>query len=160
LEGTTVVDVSPYEVGQLYIAMHHRLHRMVDDEMTASGLSLSRAKVLGVLADFGPMNQAALANRLGFAARSVTDTVDSLERDNLAVRQDDPSDRRARIVAITPAGSSALAEAMTTRLRMFDQIFGALDIAQREQLADLLQIINGSLPSGVGPTVSGDCFVK
>jgi DNA-binding MarR family transcriptional regulator len=155
-----VADVSPYEVGQLYIAMHHRLHRLVDDEMTAAGLSLSRAKVLGVLADFGPMNQAALAGHLGFAARSVTDTVDSLERDNLAVRQDDPSDRRARIVAITPAGAKVLAEAMTTRLRMFDQIFGSLDAAQREQLAGLLQIINGSLVSQVSPTVSGECFVE
>ena len=89
-------EVSANDVGQFYIALHHRLRRMVDEAMTDAGLSLSRAKVLSELSEHGPMNQSTLAIRLGFAPRSVTDTVDSLERAGLAQRSDDPADRRFR----------------------------------------------------------------
>jgi len=143
-------EVSALEVGQQFITVYHRLRRLVDDAMTAAGLSLSRAKVLGELSAHGPMNQTALAGRLGFAPRSVTDTLDSLERDGLAERSDDPSDRRARIVAITAAGAEALATAMTTRAALFDQIFGVLDTPSRSQLLDLLRLIEGSLTSPSG----------
>ena len=54
-------DVSALEVGQAYLELHHRLHRLVDQAMTAAGLSLARAKVLMRLSERGPMNQATLA---------------------------------------------------------------------------------------------------
>ncbi len=44
----------------------------------------------------GPMNQSTLAGLLGFAPRSVTDTVDALERDGLVTRTEDEHDRRQR----------------------------------------------------------------
>ena len=40
------MDVSPLEVGQTYLELHHRLHRIVDQAMSSAGLSLARAKVL------------------------------------------------------------------------------------------------------------------
>src|ERR1700712_1174702 len=95
---------SPVEIGQLYFELHHRIHRLVDEAMNESGLSLSRAKVLGVLAEFGPVKQAAVAAVLGFAPRSVTDTLDALEREGLATRGPDPTDRRAWLVEITSTG--------------------------------------------------------
>ena len=131
-------DVSPFELGQLYLELHHRFHRVVDEAMTGAGLSMSRAKVLNQLAEHGPMNQAALATRLGFAARSVTDTVDALEREGLAARSLDPHDRRARVVEMTPAGSTALADAMAVKRKTMDEIFGALDAPARAEFAALL----------------------
>jgi DNA-binding MarR family transcriptional regulator len=143
-------EVSAAELGQLYLELHHRLHRLVDDTMNASGLSIARAKVLGQLAENGPMNQASIATRLGLAARSVTDTVDSLERDSLAARQSDPNDRRAWIVAITPAGSKALATAMAARAKVMNQIFESLDARQRDDFAALLVSIRTSVIANSG----------
>ena len=71
-----VHDVSALDVGQAYFELHHQLHRLVDQTMSAAGLSLARAKVLMRLSERGPMNQATLAGLLGFAPRSVTDIVD------------------------------------------------------------------------------------
>jgi DNA-binding MarR family transcriptional regulator len=149
-----VSDISSYEVGQVYLELHKRLHRMVDEAMTATGLSLARAKLLQELQDRGPMNQAALAGLLGLAARSVTELVDSLERDGLAERTANPNDRRAWLVGITSAGSGALAKATAARNTQFDQIFGALNAPSRAKLVALLKTISHSLNS------SGEMNVK
>lgn len=147
----TAPDVSPLEVGQAFFELHHHLHRLVDHEMCSAGLSLARAKVLMRLGDGGPMNQATLAGLLGYAPRSVTETVDALERDGMVERCDDPSDRRARIVALTPAGHDALAAARITRRKAMDQTFGQLSPDERRTLAALLATIRTNLPSGDAP---------
>ena len=141
------------DLGHQFLGLHYRLHRVVDEAMTATGISLARAKVLMQLRDHGPMNQTALATCLGYAPRSVTDALDALVRDDLAARTADPNDRRARIVEITPAGLAVLARAMTAKNAAMEQIFGALDAPARTQFADLLTLIDSSVTSP-----SGDCF--
>jgi DNA-binding MarR family transcriptional regulator len=140
--------ISALEVGQTYLELHHQLHRIVDQSMTCAGLSLARAKVLMRLCDGGPMNQATLAGLLGFAPRSVTDTVDALERDGLVNRVDDENDRRARIVTLTPAGRAALDAASVVRLQAMEDIFGILTGAERARLVSLLTTIRTNLASG------------
>ena len=141
-------DVSALEVGQTYFELHHQLHRLVDQSMTCAGLSLARFKVLMRLDENGPMNQATLAGLLGFAPRSVTDTVDALERDGLVQRTEDHNDRRARIVALTPSGSQAFESAQVVRLKVMDEIFGILAPAERATLVALLTTIRTNLASG------------
>lgn len=162
-EAQRMTEVSPYDAGQAFIEMHLRFRRLIDDSMTATGLSLSRAKVLREISEHGPLNQSALAGRLGFAPRSVTDTIDSLERDGFAERTVDPSDRRARIVAITPDGTDALKAALTAKYAAFDEIFGSLDAPARAQLVDLLRTIDRSLPTPAQrsspPDNIGECLV-
>lgn len=141
-------DVSALEVGQAYFELHHQLHRLVDQTMSSAGLSLARAKVLMRLSERGPMNQATLAGLLGFAPRSVTETVDGLERDGMVIRTEDKCDRRARIVALTPVGHDAFATAQIARLKAMDDIFGSLSARERASLAALLTTIGKNLPSG------------
>jgi DNA-binding MarR family transcriptional regulator len=143
-------EVSAYDVARAFIELHHKLRRTVDEAMTTAGLSFSRAKVLGELADVGPMNQAALAVRLGFAPRSVTDAVDALLRDGLVDRYADPTDRRARIIELTPAGSTALARALKVKLEIFDRTFGTLHPDTRSELAALLTSVGRTIPSATG----------
>jgi DNA-binding MarR family transcriptional regulator len=131
-------DVSPTELGQLYLELHHVFHRQLDEAMSAVGVSMARAKVLNQLSEQGPMNQAAIASRLGIAPRSVTDTVDGLERDGLAARRPNPDDRRAWVVEITPAGATVLAHALKVKKQAMNQIFGALDAPARAEFAALL----------------------
>ena len=148
-------EVSALELGHLYLAVFKRYRRQLDEAMSATGVSMSRATVLKELSEHGPMNQATLAARLGFAPRSVTDTVDALERDALAARSGDPNDRRARIVEITPAGAIALSRALAVKHTTMDQIFGGLDTAGRAQLAELLALMSARITA-----LSGDCLVE
>ncbi|MEO9138877.1 MAG: MarR family transcriptional regulator [Jatrophihabitans sp.] len=140
--------MSPVEAGQTYLELHHQLHRIVDQAMSSAGLSLARAKVLMRLDAHGPMNQATLAGLLGFAPRSVTETIDGLERDELVTRTEDPHDRRSRIIALTASGRDALQVAMTARSKTMDEIFGVLDPTERAQLVALLKTIRENLAQG------------
>jgi len=143
-----VSAVSSVEAGQTYMELHHQLHRIVDRAMCSAGLSLARAKVLMRLDSHGPMNQATLAGLLGFAPRSVTETVDGLERDGFVTRSEDPHDRRARIVSLTAAGREAVGAAVEVRSTTMDRIFGVLDPAERAQLVALLTTIRTNLAQG------------
>lgn len=51
-----------------------------------------------------PRSQRELADRLGLDASSVTDIADELEARGLLKRRVDPSDRRIRLLELTPAG--------------------------------------------------------
>ncbi len=73
-----------------------RMRRLVDAELSECGLSLSRTKLLSELSNHGPVHQSSLATTFGLAARTVTELVDTLERDGLVERRADPNDRRAR----------------------------------------------------------------
>ena len=138
---------TPLEMGQLYFELYHRAHRLVDEAMNEAGLSLSRAKVLGVLVEHGPVKQAAVANLLCYAPRSVTDALDALEREGLATRGPDPTDRRAWLVAITPAGRTAWERAVEVKRTAMTQIFGQLDDEERSHLAATLAGIRTRLDS-------------
>ena len=58
----------------------------------------------------------------------------------MAERRPDPTDRRAKLVAITDAGEASLDVANATRERLLKQIFGALSEADR---ATFLRLLDG-----------------
>ena len=138
MEVQNSATITPELVGERYLAVHHRMFRAVNDEMSASGLSMTRTKMLRRLHEQGPTRQSVLAADFECSPRSITDIVDGLERLGLAERRPDPADRRAKLVAITDAGQSALDIANVTRERLLTQIFGGLTEADRATLFRLL----------------------
>ena len=114
--------------------------RAVNDEMNGCGLSMARTKMLQRLHEQGPTRQNVLAADFGLSPHSITDIVDGLERHGLAERLPDPTDRRAKLVAITEAGEAGLDVANATRERLLKEIFGALSEADR---ATFLRLLDG-----------------
>jgi DNA-binding MarR family transcriptional regulator len=134
--------ITPDQVGDRYLAVHHRMFRAVNDEMSGCGLSLARTKVLLRLRELGPIRQSVLAADFGLSPHSITDIVDGLERLGMAERRPDPTDRRAKLVAITDAGQAGLDVANATRQRLLTQVFGALSEADRAALLRLLDTLD------------------
>jgi DNA-binding MarR family transcriptional regulator len=62
----------------------------------------------------------------------------------MAERRPDPTDRRAKLVAITDAGEVSLGVANATRERLLKQIFGALSEADRATFLRLLDSLDGA----------------
>lgn len=137
----------PESVGLRFLSSAYWLRRTVDQHMIAAGLSLARAKVLQVLDRCGPLRQAALAAELGFAARSITQTVESMEGDGLVARCLDPDDGRAKLVTLTGKGAAALAEGVAAGEHKLRQIFDSLDRDQLAGLDALLDVIETSTAS-------------
>src|SRR5580658_10220203 len=105
---------SPEQLGEQYLEVHHRMRRAFDGGMSMCGLTLTGTKVLAELQRCGPVRPGVLAGEFGVAPRTITDVVDTLERDGLAARRPDPTDRRALLVALTSEGETAVAVAGAT----------------------------------------------
>ena len=67
--------VTPEQVGERYLAVHHRMFRAVNDEMNGCGLSMARTKVLRRLHEQGTTRQNVLAAEFGLSPHSITDLV-------------------------------------------------------------------------------------
>lgn len=101
---TPPTSPDPADVGLRFLTVAHQTRSAVDQHMATAGLSLSRTKLLQLLAQHGAMHQAELAEALGQAPRSVTQTVEALERLHLITRATDPTDRRRKTVDLTDKG--------------------------------------------------------
>ncbi|MFI1731915.1 MarR family winged helix-turn-helix transcriptional regulator [Streptomyces acidicola] len=143
-------EVTPVEIGLRYLSLGHHLRKVVDDGMTAGGLSLARTKVLQVLERRGAVQQSTLAQELGQAPRSVTQSVEALERDGLVERTADPADGRSKLVRLTPEGGKALAAGTTAGERVLREAFGAMGREQLVELDRLLDALQSGLSGAAG----------
>ncbi|WP_158849006.1 MarR family winged helix-turn-helix transcriptional regulator [Saccharothrix deserti] len=108
------------------------------DELAApAGLTSARWQVLGVV-DHGPTTVAEVARTMGLTRQAVRQTAASLVRDGMVVLQDNPDDRRAKRLALTPRGRSALREVERR------QAAWANELAARISLAEI-QAVTGTL---------------
>jgi len=139
---------TPEEVGLRYLSLGYHLRRVVDEGMTTGGLSLARTKVLQALDRLGAVQQSTLAQELGQAPRSVTQSVEALDREGLVERAADPDDGRSKLVRLTPKGAEALAAGTAAGEKVLREVFGAM---RREQLVDLDELLD-TLKAGLpGP---------
>ncbi len=134
--------ITPEQVGERYLAVHHRMFRAVNDEMSGCGLSMARTKVLMRLHEQGPTRHSVLAADFGLSPHSITDIVDALERLGMVERRPDVTDRRAKLVAITEEGEACLSVAYATRERLLKRIFGALSQEDRAAFLRLLDTLD------------------
>lgn len=139
------------EIGLRYLGTSARLRRTVDERLARGGVSLAQTKVLQVLARSGPIRQARLAVELGYAARSITQAVEAMERDGLVRRAADPADLRAKVVTMTEEGARALAVGEAAGDEILRRIFGGLGPDRLAALGEVLAVLDDA----VARTVEG-----
>ena len=80
----------------------------------------------------GEYTQSQLAELSGLDKTTMVVTMDALERAGLAERKPSPRDRRARIIALTPAGHALVERAQAIVARVQADVLSALPEEQRE----------------------------
>jgi DNA-binding MarR family transcriptional regulator len=86
------------------------IHGMLESRAAEHDLSVTQARLLGVLRDRTPtMNE--LARLLGLDKSSVSGLVDRAERRGLVIRMPSTDDKRAVLVGLTDQGRSLIAQA-------------------------------------------------
>jgi DNA-binding MarR family transcriptional regulator len=103
----------------------------------ALGLSFARVRALRRLAA-EPLTMRALAERLKADPPYVTLIVDDLEQRGLVERRPHPTDRRAKLVSLTPAGRAAVGKAE----RILDEPPPALRELPAAELTALLRVLD------------------
>ncbi|GAA3290475.1 MarR family winged helix-turn-helix transcriptional regulator [Streptomyces cinereospinus] len=121
-----------------------KMRRALDERLKVYGLSVPRKRVLGALTE-GPVRQGTLAAAFAVTPRTITELVDGLQRDGLVERRDDPADRRARLVCLTPAGRLADEQAKAARAEVIGGMFADLPAEDRAALARILTSIDHRL---------------
>lgn len=114
--------------------------------LRAHGLSMWGYVVLDALEGQPVRTQAALAEFIGADKSRIIGVLDELENDGLLERTRDPADRRARLVAITPAGRRRHGEARAEIQRGEDRLLARLSPADRETLLRSLTLLADELP--------------
>ena len=89
----------------------------------------------------GPRRLGELAAALDVAPRSVTSKVDLAEEDGLVRRLPDPTDRRATLLELTPAGHALLAAISTQRHEGAAERLGRLSAEVQAELLRLLRVV-------------------
>ncbi len=97
-----------------------RWRRLANEATEAHGLSEAKALPMVLIARMGGApRQTTLADAMGIEGPSLVRLLDQLEKADLVVRREDPTDRRAKVLALTPSGRAIVAaiEADLERLR-------------------------------------------
>jgi MarR family transcriptional regulator, transcriptional regulator for hemolysin len=93
----------------------------------------------------GEYTQVELAKLSDLDKTTMLNTLDELERDGYAERKVSPTDRRARIVAVTPTGAEAVAAGHRVADRVHGEVLGALPPDRRQEFVTALTSLVGGL---------------
>jgi DNA-binding MarR family transcriptional regulator len=114
-----------------------------------AGQTLARWLVLETIQD-KPATVAQIARTLALARQGVQRLADVLVRDGLAVYQDNPAHRRAKLVRLTPEGRTALGTIQTAQAAWADALgarIGEEELRQASILLDrVLQAVGRHAP--------------
>jgi MarR family 2-MHQ and catechol resistance regulon transcriptional repressor len=103
------------------------------------GMCPSDFGALEVLLHKGPLAVNTLGSKLLLTSGSATTAVDRLEKRGLVERRNDPDDRRARMVCLTPAGRRLIRNAFASHAADMEKMVSVLTAAERSALVASLK---------------------
>jgi DNA-binding MarR family transcriptional regulator len=103
------------------IRLSARLTAAGDALARPAGQTSARWLVMAVIED-APATVASVARILGLTRQSVQRVADLLEADGLAVYEDNPGHRRAKLLALTPTGRRTLARIQVAQASWADEL--------------------------------------
>ncbi|HVT22487.1 MAG TPA: MarR family transcriptional regulator [Mycobacteriales bacterium] len=112
-------------------------------------ITLVQFRALATLSDHGSQRVADLAGLLGVNSSTATRMASRLRRKGLINRVDDPTDRRATRLEITPAGQRVVHDVTARRQTVIGQIARRIPDDQREALVGSMRAFTDA--AGDGP---------
>ena len=119
----------------LVIAKSYRaLSLLAERSIANTGLCLTDFVALEALLHKGPLTISEIQDKVRLASGSMTAAVDRLEKLGLVVRKLSPSDRRARVVGLTPQGKRLAASCFARHAKDLEALISVLSEREMEQL--------------------------
>src|SRR5215210_472298 len=104
-------------------------------ELQDAGISFSQLKCLGLLSNAeAPVSLGALSEDLGLSLAAVSRAVDGLVQRGQVKRQEDPSDRRSRLVTVSARGRATYERVLAVRVAGVERFVEELEPDDREKL--------------------------
>ncbi len=130
------------EAPRLWIVLtrcYRALSQIAERSVPESGLGLSDFAALEALLHKGPLTITEIQAKVLLASGSMTAAVDRLERKGLLIRKATPSDRRAKVLELTPEGRRVVEAAFRRHAVELEAAMTNLNGTEKRQLHGLLK---------------------
>jgi MarR family 2-MHQ and catechol resistance regulon transcriptional repressor len=118
---------------------YRALSHIAEASVRKSGLGLSDFAALEALLHKGPLTITEIQAKVLLASGSMTAAVDRLERKGLLIRKSTPTDRRAKVLELTPEGRRLVEAAFQRHAAELEAAMANLSGAEKRQLHGLLK---------------------
>jgi MarR family 2-MHQ and catechol resistance regulon transcriptional repressor len=118
---------------------HEAMREHAERHIQSLGIGFSDFAALEVLLHKGPLPVNEIGRRVRLTSGSMTTAVDRLERKGMVERRNDPADRRARVVHLTPAGRKLITCAFSDHEAAMERAASGLTPGERGQAVELLK---------------------
>jgi DNA-binding MarR family transcriptional regulator len=135
-------DASPeaVEASLKFMRIGANQHVRMDALFDQHGLTSGRFALLMILRHepLRELSCSELAKRAQVTRATMTQFIDSLEKEQFIKRVDDPSDRRATLIQLTPKAETVLKKIMPEHLRRLAEVTSMLSRAELKELFRLM----------------------
>ncbi len=111
------------------------------DAIEQAELSPSQMSTLFRLHFGGMCGVSDIAGHLGVTDPAASQMVEKLVQRRMVERSEDPTDRRARRVCLTPAGAELVESVIAQRRRWMERLTGELSPEQQQTVASALEVL-------------------
>ena len=134
-----IVKTMPIEEWASLYTAYALMHKECDRALSARGLTVPQASVIGLLGvATRPLPVTRLARLLTQESQSATSLVDRMAAAGLVERLNDPHDRRVVLVQLTEKGRELYGILQSTAPEFTDEMFSVLSAEERLALRELL----------------------
>lgn len=130
------------EAARLWLVLsrcYRAVSQIAESSVAEAGLGLSDFAALEALLHRGPLTITEIQAKVLLASGSMTAAVDRLERKGLLTRKATPSDRRAKLLELTPEGKRVVEAAFRRHAVELEAAMTNLNSAEKRQLYGLLK---------------------
>jgi DNA-binding MarR family transcriptional regulator len=143
------LDVTPMGVIGRISRLARRFDRAIAENFVSFELGPDEFDLLATLRRTGKpyeLNPCDLVESMMVSSATTTHRLDKLEARQLIERRRDPTDRRAVLVRLTPAGKTLVDRALVAHVNLEHELLAGLDSRERAALAELLgQLVVGAV---------------
>lgn len=119
----------------------HRSMRGWGQYAKSTGLSMPQFSILMQLHHKGTCGVSDISERFDVTNAAASQLVDKLVQSGFVKRDEDPSDRRAKLLNLTDKGKKLIQQGMEERYRWVDQLAAKLTAEERTQVSEALNIM-------------------
>jgi MarR family 2-MHQ and catechol resistance regulon transcriptional repressor len=118
---------------------HRALSQIAERSIVDAGLGLTDFAALEALLHKGPLTITEIQGKVLLASGSMTAAVDRLEKKGLIKRGPAASDRRAKVLRLTPEGKRVVESAFSRHAAELESAMAVLNPSEKRQLYALLK---------------------
>jgi DNA-binding MarR family transcriptional regulator len=107
----------------------------------STGLSMPQFSIMMQLHYRGACGMSEISERFSISAAAASQLVDKLVQSGLMAREEDPHDRRAKLLNLTEKGEELIRQGIEERYRWVDQLAEKLTDEERVQISEALNIM-------------------